>query len=56
MAWTAGAAVVPVLREEMDDIAGMRDKMARLGRHRRDYDAHPIFAFSDRRSFPACAS
>ena len=31
MAWTAGAAVVPALREEMDDIAGMRDKFARLG-------------------------
>jgi amino acid adenylation domain-containing protein/thioester reductase-like protein len=31
MAWTAGAAVVPVLRGEMEDIAGVRDKMARLG-------------------------
>src|ERR1019366_7780746 len=31
MAWTAGAAVVPILRGEMDDIAGMRAKMARLG-------------------------
>ena len=31
MAWTAGAAVVPILRGEMDDIAGMRDKMVRLG-------------------------
>ncbi len=31
MAWTAGAAVVPFLRDEMDDIAAMRDKMARLG-------------------------
>jgi len=31
MAWTAGAAVVPVLRSEMEDIAGMRGKMARLG-------------------------
>ena len=31
MAWTAGAAVVPVLRAELNDIAGMRDKMARLG-------------------------
>jgi amino acid adenylation domain-containing protein len=31
MAWTAGAAVVPILRGEMDDIAGMRDKFARLG-------------------------
>ena len=30
MAWAAGAAVVPVLREEMDDIAAMREKMARL--------------------------
>jgi len=30
MAWTAGAAVVPILRSEMEDIAGMRDKMARL--------------------------
>ena len=31
MAWAAGAAVVPVLRSEMEDIAGMRDKVARLG-------------------------
>ena len=31
MAWTAGAAVVPILRGEMEDIAGMRDKMVRLG-------------------------
>jgi len=31
MAWTAGAAVVPILRGEMDDIAGMRDKMVRMG-------------------------
>ena len=31
MAWTAGAAVVPILRGEMDDIAGMRAKMVRLG-------------------------
>jgi amino acid adenylation domain-containing protein/thioester reductase-like protein len=31
MAWTAGAAVVPILRGELADIAGMRDKMIRLG-------------------------
>jgi len=31
MAWTAGAAVVPILRGEMDDIAVMREKIARLG-------------------------
>ena len=31
MAWAAGAAVVPVRRAEMDDIAGMREKVARLG-------------------------
>ena len=31
MAWSAGAAVVPVKRAEMDDIAGMRHKIARLG-------------------------
>jgi amino acid adenylation domain-containing protein/thioester reductase-like protein len=31
MAWTAGAAVVPVLGGEMQDVALMRDKMARLG-------------------------
>jgi len=31
MAWSAGAAVVPILRSELDDIAGLRDKMARLG-------------------------
>jgi len=31
MAWTAGAAVVPTLPGEMDDIAGMREKMVRLG-------------------------
>jgi amino acid adenylation domain-containing protein/thioester reductase-like protein len=30
-AWTAGAALVPILRGEMDDLAGMRDKIARLG-------------------------
>ena len=30
-AWTAGAALVPILRREMDDLAGMRDKIARLG-------------------------
>ncbi len=30
MAWAAGAAVVPVLRREMDDIAAMLAKMARL--------------------------
>ena len=31
MAWAAGAAVVPVTRREMDDIPGMRAKLARLG-------------------------
>lgn len=31
MAWAAGAAVVPVVRAEMDDIAGMRAKLSRLG-------------------------
>ncbi len=31
MAWTAGAALVPILRAEMDDILGLRDKMVRLG-------------------------
>jgi amino acid adenylation domain-containing protein/thioester reductase-like protein len=31
MAWAAGAAVVPVVRSEMDDIAGMRAKLPRLG-------------------------
>ena len=31
MAWTAGAALVPILRGEMDDIPEMRDKMVRLG-------------------------
>jgi thioester reductase-like protein len=31
MAWTAGAALVPILRSEMSDIAGMRDKISRLG-------------------------
>jgi amino acid adenylation domain-containing protein/thioester reductase-like protein len=31
MAWTAGAALVPILRGEMDDILGLRDKMVRLG-------------------------
>lgn len=31
MAWAAGAAVVPVVRSEMDDIAGMRAKFSRLG-------------------------
>jgi len=31
MAWAAGAAVVPVLRGEMDDIAGLRAKFIRLG-------------------------
>jgi non-ribosomal peptide synthetase component F len=31
MAWAVGAAVVPVLRDEMGEIAGMRDKLARLG-------------------------
>jgi amino acid adenylation domain-containing protein/thioester reductase-like protein len=31
MAWTAGAAVVPTLRAEVNDIAEMRDKIARLG-------------------------
>jgi amino acid adenylation domain-containing protein/thioester reductase-like protein len=30
MAWTVGAAVVPILRREMEDIPGMRDKVARL--------------------------
>ena len=29
-AWTAGAALVPVLQSEMDDVAGLREKMARL--------------------------
>jgi amino acid adenylation domain-containing protein/thioester reductase-like protein len=31
MAWTTGAAVVPILRREMIDIAGLRAKVARLG-------------------------
>jgi amino acid adenylation domain-containing protein/thioester reductase-like protein len=31
MAWASGAALVPVLRAEMSDISGMRDKLARLG-------------------------
>ena len=31
MAWRAGAALVPVRREEMDDIAGLRAKLVRLG-------------------------
>jgi amino acid adenylation domain-containing protein/thioester reductase-like protein len=31
MAWSAGAAVVPILRGEMNDIAGLRAKVARLG-------------------------
>jgi amino acid adenylation domain-containing protein/thioester reductase-like protein len=31
MAWATGAAVVPVVRAEMDDIAGMRAKLSRLG-------------------------
>jgi amino acid adenylation domain-containing protein/thioester reductase-like protein len=31
MAWAVGGAVVPVLREEMDDIAEMRAKFVRLG-------------------------
>jgi amino acid adenylation domain-containing protein/thioester reductase-like protein len=31
MAWSAGAAVVPIMRDEMDDLAGLRDKIARLG-------------------------
>ena len=31
MAWAAGAAVVPVLRGEMDDIAELRAKFVRLG-------------------------
>ncbi|GAA0544032.1 amino acid adenylation domain-containing protein/thioester reductase-like protein [Rhizomicrobium palustre] len=31
MAWAAGAAVVPITRGEMNDIAGMRAKLARLG-------------------------
>lgn len=31
MAWAAGAAVVPIVRSEMDDIAGMRTKLFRLG-------------------------
>ncbi len=31
IAWTAGAAVVPLLRGDIDDISGMPDKMARLG-------------------------
>ena len=31
MAWTAGAAVVPILRGEMEDTACMRNKMVRLG-------------------------
>ena len=31
MAWTAGAAVVPILHSEMTDIAGLRAKVARLG-------------------------
>lgn len=30
-AWTAGAAVAPVLRDEMNDIEGLREKIARLG-------------------------
>ncbi|WP_074770387.1 non-ribosomal peptide synthetase [Magnetospirillum fulvum] len=31
MAWAAGAALVPVRRDEIDDIAGMAATMARLG-------------------------
>jgi amino acid adenylation domain-containing protein len=31
MAWTAGAAAVPVLRQETEDIAVMRDKLTRQG-------------------------
>lgn len=31
MAWASGAAVVPVVRNEMDDIVGMRTKLSRLG-------------------------
>jgi amino acid adenylation domain-containing protein/thioester reductase-like protein len=30
MAWTVGAALVPIERGEMDDLAGMRDKIERL--------------------------
>lgn len=30
-AWSAGAAIVPVRREEMDDISGMQNTMQRLG-------------------------
>ena len=30
-AWTTGAALVPALRGELEDIAGMREKIARLG-------------------------
>lgn len=30
MAWSAGAAIVPVVRSEMDDIEGMRLKLSRL--------------------------
>ena len=31
MAWAAGAALVPVLRAEIQDVGGMRARMARLG-------------------------
>ena len=31
MAWASGAALVPILRDEMGEIAVMRDKIARLG-------------------------
>lgn len=31
MTWAAGAAVVPIVRSEMDDIVGMRAKLSRLG-------------------------
>jgi len=31
MAWAAGAAIVPVRRDEIDDIAGMAETMTRLG-------------------------
>ncbi|MES2355827.1 MAG: amino acid adenylation domain-containing protein [Pseudomonadota bacterium] len=31
MAWSVGSAIVPVVREEMNDVAGMRDKFSRLG-------------------------
>jgi amino acid adenylation domain-containing protein/thioester reductase-like protein len=30
MAWTAGAALVPIQRRELDDIPGMREKLVRL--------------------------